>query len=238
MKRREQGVKCGVLVVALSGAAAVFAEPAEEELFIKPGSFTGCIVLVNQQKRLSAKDVAEVAAFFAKETECNVMVAEKGDGAQIVLTVIDDAKEPKMLVASEDHWGKVNVAKLVDDLPGEGARKKFFASRGRKLIIKALSLLCGGGGSSFEGNIMNAVTVRDFDGFKEQLPMDMLDKYDRYLKRVGVTKKQAATYAEACAEGWAPSPKNDVQKKIWDEVHTIPSKPIKIEYNEKRDKGK
>ena len=65
------------------------------------------------------------------------------------LYLIDDPKEPTVLLATEDHWGRLNVAKLVDDLPGENAKKKFFVPRARKMMIKSLSLLMGGGSSQF-----------------------------------------------------------------------------------------
>ena len=44
------------------------------------------------------------------------------------------------------------------------------------------------------------------------------------------------TYRQACQEGWAPAPKNDEQKAIWNQVHAIPDKPIKIEFDPKRGK--
>lgn len=199
---------------------------------IRRGTFAGKVAIVNAQTRLPDADCAKVAAMFAKATDCNIAVAADGTGAQVVVTVIDDPKEPTMLLAPEDHWGKVNVAKLVDDLPGEGAKVKFFGSRARKMIAKALSILCGGGASSFPGNIMNAATLRDLDAVEEQIPVDQADKYMKYLARLGVTRKEMVTYYRACKEGWAPAPTNDIQRRVWektyDEKEKGPANAIRI----------
>lgn len=202
---------------------------------VKPGTFTGKVSIINQQSRLTAADCEAIAAIFAKETKCNI-VADAGENATIKLYLIDNAKEPVMLVAPEDHWGKLNLARIVDDLPGERAKEKFFTSRARKMIIKTLSLLMGGGSSQFPGNIMNAATMKQLDQCEELIPVDMVENYTIYLKAVGVKPAEMTTYRKACREGWAPTPTNDVQKAIWNDIRQLPSKPIKIEFDPKRGK--
>ena len=44
------------------------------------------------------------------------------------------------------------------------------------------------------------------------------------------------TYAAACRMGWAPPPTNDIQRVIWDKVHAVPAKPMKIEFDPKTGK--
>lgn len=53
-------------------------------------------------------------------------------------------------------------------------------------------------------------------------------------KAYGINTIAIATYRTACQQGWAPAPTNDVQKAIWDEVHTLPSEPIKIKPESKK----
>lgn len=195
---------------------------------VKPGSYTGLIAIVNNQGKVPDAECEKVAALFAKNTRCNFKVTKDPAGAKAVLTVIDDPKEPKILVAPMEGWAKVNVADIVGDLPTQEAKDRFFAERARKLMIKALSMLCGGAASSYPGNIMSASSVRQLDTAKELFPIDVLQRFDKYLKTIGVTPKVMTTYRKAAQEGWAPAPTNDVQKKIWDYVHTIPSKPITI----------
>ena len=42
------------------------------------------------------------------------------------------------------------------------------------------------------------------------------------------------TYKEACEEGWAPAPTNEIQKAIWDKVRATPKNPMKIEFDPKK----
>ena len=152
----------------------------------------------------------------------------------VVVVVVDDETTPAMLVAPEDHWGVVNVAKLVDDLPTEKAKTRFIGSRTTKEAIRAFSLLCGGGSSQFPGNMMNATSLRKLDTTVDSIPVDMVGYYQEYLKTLGVTVRATTNYKTACREGWAPAPTNDVQKAIWDKVHAMPSEPLKIKPEEKK----
>ena len=201
---------------------------------VKPGSFQGKIAIINRQTKLAAEDIAEVTKELAKETGCNFVVADDDKGAVIALTVVDDASAPKLLVAPDDRWGKVNVAKLTDDLPAEDAKAKFFKPRARKMIIRAVSLLCGGGSSQYRGNIMSSATLRELDLAPEKIPADMLERYAKYLEKIGVTRMEKVPYLTACREGWAPAPTNEIQKAIWDKVKEVPANPIKIEFDPKK----
>ena len=202
---------------------------------VRPGTFTGKVAIISQQSKLPHADCEAVAKMLAELTQCNI-VAEADEKASIKLYLIDAPKEPVMLLAPEDHWGKLNLARMVDDLPGDRAKEKFFASRARKMIIKSLSLLMGGGSSQFPGNIMNATTMRELDQCQEIVPVDMVDNYTAYLKAIGVKPAEKTTYRKACREGWAPQPTNDVQRTIWNQVHQVPDKPITIEFDPKKDK--
>ena len=51
----------------------------------------------------------------------------------------------------------------------------------------------------------------------------------------GCQHGKRAVYRKACMDGWAPAPTNEYQKAIWDQVHAIPTKPIKIEFDPKTD---
>ena len=203
-------------------------------LCVNPKSYQGRVVIVNGQTRLAESNLVAVAKMFADATKCNFGVAAEAQDAQIALTVIDDPKEPVMLLAPMDRWGKVNLARIVDDLPAKSAKEKFFASRARKLVAQALSILCGGGASDYPSNLMNAATLRELDLELEQVPYDMLTKYGKYLPQIGVTKEETATYIQACRQGWAHSPTNERQKLIWEKVHALPKNPMKIEFDSKK----
>ena len=46
--------------------------------------------------------------------------------------------------------------------------------------------------------------------------------------KLGIKRIRWLTYRDACQRGVAPEPANAEQKAIWDEVHAIPTEPIKI----------
>ena len=248
-------MKLSSFMLAIVPVAVLLADEAalsKEELryrrtggeIVKRGTYTGKVLFANTQKKLPASEIGgvcrEIESAVNVRMEC-IETAEKNParllrdkGANAVLIVVDDPGSPILLVAPEDRWAIVNMAKLVDDLPGANAKSKFFVPRARKEIIKGFSLMCGGGSSQFPDNIMNTASVRELDMVKEQIPADMIEFWTRFLGRIGVTAKEMTTYKTACREGWAPTPTNDVQKAIWDKVHATPKNPMKIEFDPKK----
>jgi len=210
----------------------------------RPDSFRGKVVFVDTQSRVGFANVDLAASTLREATECNIVAAQAPAGkpedflrsmdAAVVVVVVDDEATPAMLVAPEDHWGVVNVARLVGDLPTEKAKSRFIGTRTTKEVIRAFSLLCGGGSSQFPGNMMNATSLRKLDTTVDTIPVDMVSYYQEYLRTLGVTVRAVTDYKTACREGWAPAPTNDVQKAIWEKVHAAPSAPMKIEFDPKK----
>ena len=231
-----------VLIAAITVCESPFADAARCDRIakaggelIRQGTFTGKVSVVNQQSRLPSSDCEAIARMLADLTQCNITV-DTGNSAMIELYLIDDPKAPILLLAPEDHWGKLNMGRIVDDLPSDKAKAKFFVPRARKMILKALSLLMGGGSSQFPGNVMNAATMRDLDHAEENVPIDMIDFYVTYLKTLGIKPAEKTTYRKACKEGWAPAPPNEFQRAIWNKVHKIPDRPLTIEYDPQKDR--
>lgn len=198
---------------------------------VKRGSFTGCVAIIDEQSELDHTNVVMVAKLLAESTLCNVIATiDRHCSANFTIRIVSDDRTPVMLLAPEDKWAVVNVKHIADDVHSIQDRDALFASRSRKEIIKAFSLLCGGGSSQFPGNLMNTPDLKSLDSTPEQIPMDMVGYYQSYLNAHGVTPKEMTTYKVACREGWAPLPTNDEQKVIWDRVHEIPREPIKIKF--------
>lgn len=216
---------------------------------VQPGSKKGSVVFLDQQKRISHSVVASVAekltnisriqvrSVVSRKGE-NVIEATKANDAVLGIAVVDDPASPVMLVAPEERWATVNVTKLAVGRDGIEIPVDVLASRVVKELMRAYAYLCGGVRSQFEGNLVNVNSISQLDSVDDGLPLDMVKRFEKYLSGVGVTPERIATYRSACKEGWAPQPTNDIQKAIWEKIHQIPTKPIKIEYNEKRDKGK
>ena len=70
------------------------------------------------------------------------------------------------------------------------------------------------------------------------MAVDMAQKYEVYLPKVGVTPPYTVTYSRAYAEGWAPDPTNKFQRAVVERIKAkqgaTPAKGLKIEYDPKR----
>jgi len=158
------------------------------------------------------------------------LVAQANVGAGVV--IVDDAKLPMILVAPDRKWTILNVAQIKADAPSP---EKLF-ERFNKLYWCAIARALGAGISSYAGCVLVPFsTVAEIDAIKATKPCPepfnkMIDTGNAY----GIKTLSIATYRTACEKGWAPQPTNDVQKAIWDEVHAIPQKPMKIEFDPKK----
>ena len=152
---------------------------------------------------------------------------------ELSLYVIDDASMPMSLVAPEGRWAFVNVAKLAE---GRGEKPAFFEARVKKEMARVGCILLGGIGSAYRHNLLSFVASADgLDEFTDDtLPVDGLQRCQQYLLQMGVKPWRTVSYRKACEEGWAPAPTNDVQKVIWDKVHAMPTEPIKIKPETKK----
>ena len=210
----------------------------------RPGSRKGMIAFINTQSRLTETNIMFVADSIAAKTRYSVRYirSSKGEplslkasaGADVAVVVTDDPNAPAFLYAPEERYVVVNTAKLDSGLKTDEAKAKFFDARGRKQLLRAFAFVCGGWLSQFPGNIMEAKDIADLDLSAESLPADTLGKTKVYLTKVGVTAAQKLPYSLACREGWAPAPTNDIQKAVWDKVHSVPKNPIKIEFDPKK----
>lgn len=215
---------------------------------IRPGSQQGRIAFVNAQRRIDAKFISEAPVKIEKATRFNVTFEDYADkvnaenaaavlaklGATVAVFVVDEPVAPTMLVAPEDRWAIVNVAKLAADKAGDA----FVSARVRKEMVRAYVQLCGGASSQYPGTILGAIKKpSDLDEFADvKLPLDVVGRTVKYMPNLGVTRAVVAEYYEACEKGWAPAPTNEYQKAIWDDFHKQPTKGLEIKYDAKKGK--
>ena len=80
-------------------------------------------------------------------------------------------------------------------------------------------------------------SLSDLDNIQsEAVSPEPASKIQKHLLRLGIKPFKRVTYKQACREGWAPPPANEFQKAIWDEIHKLPSNPIKIEFDPSKGK--
>ena len=212
---------------------------------VKPNTQRGKIVFINTQKEVSSKAFKDLAIGYSHVSGYN-FVCEESEfadpeilkakcAADVAIIIVADDKKPAMLAAIEDQWAVVNVRKLLSGLADDAARTKFWPGRCQKEVLRAFIAVSGGLTSDYPNNILSVEKLSDLDLYGAFIPADAMRGIRKTLGAIGVTPVVKASYKNACQQGWAPPPTNDVQKAIWDKVHTIPTKPIKIEFDPKTD---
>jgi len=203
----------------------------------KPNTQKGHIIFANCQTTADIHLLKDAAKNFEDEL-CIEINVENGAFqfpnprllAPATLFLIDDASLPTLLSAPEDGWAFVNVAKLGrNDDP-------FFESRVTKEISRGFAILCGAFMSQYANPLVSCITKPEqLDAIeKATLPFDSLIRIPTYLDGYGISPYEPYSYMDACQEGFAPAPTNEVQQAIWDKVHAIPSNPMKIEFDPKK----
>lgn len=203
----------------------------------EPGVQKGKLVYVNCQKAADAAIIKNHAAYFAKELKIEIETAEgafdlakpelRGDAS---LFIVDDPKLPMSLFAPEAKWGMINVSPLKTE------KAAFFEARVKKELTRGFCFLAGAVASQYPEALTEGVTKpEDLDRYVDEiLPIDIMQRFPTYLKGYGIAPYRLISYRKACQAGWAPNPTDDVQRVIWNKVHEVPTKPIKIEYDSKK----
>lgn len=201
---------------------------------------TGRVIRVVNRQRIVARELVERTAEEISDSSgfaIEVIDDPATDGrTEIAIELVDTVVDPTLMIAPEDKLGRINVSRLVADKPSG----ILLEARFQKEFWRALAMTMGAANSNFKPSVMrNVFSLADLDADPARVPCpEVIDKVQKTAYQLSVARRHKVSYKRACREGWAPQPTNDIQKAIWKEVHEIPSKPIKIEFNEKRDKGK
>ena len=206
----------------------------------KPGSKRGKIVYVNAQRRAKTEWMREQIKEINGKLHYDIEIMD-GEfslpspklAAEANLFIVDDPALPSLLAAPENRWVAVNVAGLAS---GEGEKPQFFEARVKKSLTRGFCLLAGAQDSGFKMSLMGCMTKpEELDAHVDsRLPVDVIKRFGPYLEGYGVKPEKIVSYRKACEEGWAPQPTNDIQKAVWDDVHAMPTEPIKIKPEEKK----
>lgn len=149
--------------------------------------------------------------------------------ARVALVSKDGA--PILLCAPDEGWSVVNVKPLLRDNPNEFA----FRQRVQKETMRAMAYALGCGNSSARPCLMSeAETLTQLDALPRTFGPEPMAKTAHTARSRGAVARKFVSYRTACEQGWAATPTNDVQKAIWDEVHALPTAPIKIKPETKK----
>ena len=205
----------------------------------------GSFRFVNLQKQVPPESMEEIVGRLKQHFMSDFALVEGNgefsvEGAQGLLEknyatagvfIIDMANLPTILIAPEGRWAMVNVWALSAD----GAEKPKLVRRVRRELLRAFAALAGGGGSMDPLCVSRtATTLAELDALKSNdLTYEPLVRAEEALKAMGITPYRRTTYREACEEGWAPAPTNDIQKAVWDQIKADkergPTNPITIQ---------
>lgn len=216
------------------------------EFVTKPNSQKGKIAFINTQSEIKEEAFSSLAAEQAKHSGFNIVyekaaagapaALKAGSKADIAVIVVADDTTPALLAAVEDGWAVVNVRRVGEGLSTPEAKAKFLESRCQKEVLRAFATIGGGLSSQYPDNLMDITKLADLDLCGVFIPNDAERAMKKVLGARGVTPTFKAHYRQACMQGWAPAPTNDIQKAIWDKVHQLPTKPIQIKFDPKTDK--
>lgn len=241
-----------VVFAALSGFAALIClgemSPEERaklirinrEVFggfvVKPDPGNGHITIVNKQTRVSANVISRAVSYIQNFCNLPIVISKRADPtAGLSLYIRDEPGKPELsLYSPEQGWGMINIARLAD----ADTTDERLARRVRQQVARALSWLCGAGGSQYPHTLVAPIgSAKALDSFKdESLPPDVFARMRVYAEALGIRPVRKVPYSTACQEGWAPLPTNKEQRAIWEKVNKIPSEPMKIEFDPKRGK--
>ena len=203
------------------------------------------LVDARQKPTLTLDEVARVYKL-ATHLEAQVAKETRGDASPLAFAKgLVESRKPLMLVAviegsedlpalsvyPEERVGLVNADKLKG-----GDDPSLPEMRVSKEVWRAIGFVGGLGFSPEENDIMQPFyTIKEIDDSRYPFiqPMNMA-RMQKMWKRFGVKKERRIPYRVAVQEGWAAQPTNDYQKAVWDEVHAVPTEPIKIKPEEKK----
>lgn len=207
----------------------------------------GEVKFINLQKTVSNEIVTAISESIGKVLRINSGVEAKavdfditkaGDllaesKANACIFWADDPRLPMSLIAPESKWALLNIAALNADKPDMAKLNK----RAQKMAMRVSAILLGAATSKYRGSALESIqSVKDVDNMAGNVLLpDSLMAISNHLPKLGITQGRVIAYRRACMEGVAPSPTNDIQKAVWDQVHAIPTKPIKIEFDPKTD---
>ena len=212
----------------------------------KPNSAKGKVVILNAQKLVPAADIQPALDYIkgslhpemsmvdvdsVKLSNPKADIARTGGNVGVVLADAPDL--PMLVVAPESGWAVVNVAALKD------GKKDGLARRVRVELLRAFGLAAGCAFMSMDPVVLypNVLIPEDLDALKdESYGVFARTHIEKWLPLHGVTPWRVTTYDVACKEGWAHSPTNKFEQRIWNKIFAIPDKPLKIEYDPKKDK--
>lgn len=205
--------------------------------------------IINAQKAVSDKDIRaftlkmrmETLLAFQSRQEKPLTAEEARQTATAVLkepriaaglVIVDDPAKSAYIESAEGRWAILNVAALKVDRSNHPK----LVERCEKMLWRAAARALGVGYSNHDISVlMPFSSLEELDANNSLKPApDGINAFMNNAAAYGMTPLTIASYRTACRNGWAPAPTNDIQKAIWDEIHAMPTEPLKIKPETKK----
>lgn len=197
---------------------------------------TKVVSIVNDQTVVDVSVLARIASEMKDLLNVPVEVDAKAN-VGVVLKVCACEKLGPLVVLPDSATACVSVAKLSEDRPS----KALLEERLQKELWRGLIYALGGGNSFSPQCVMKQISgLKELDALsgKVACPEVFVSALEGAGK-LGIKPARRVSYRQACKEGWAPAPTNDVQRAVLERVKTEkgfeeqtrdPTKPIRIKY--------
>lgn len=148
----------------------------------------------------------------------NDLIAQSKDRTKVsaMIAVVDDPSLPQLLSAPDSRVSVINVRPLMADDPIDDILHK----RVWHMVYRGFGIAMGAAWSAQEAGLMRpAENLEDLDKITGRASApDSHFPIDAFCRANKVASGGVQTYRDACLDGWAPAPTNDIQKAIWEGV--------------------
>lgn len=192
---------------------------------------TKIVSIVDEQARVGEDTFSRIAV--EMETVLMIPVRVNADkDVAVTLKVCEMDNAWPLAVMPDNATAIVNVKALSADSPTQ----KALEGRVGKELWRGLVYTLGGGNTYARQCVMKQVTsLRNLDELDATTACpDAYARIGESAKMLGIRPTRRVTYRQACREGWAPAPTNEVQRAIWEKVHAVPKSPMRIEFDPKK----
>lgn len=220
-----------------SPMAKIIAKAKAEGGYLRGRVMTGNVVrIINKQKTVSSEPIEAMVedVFKLLHFAPEIVTEDPQDGRTAVSICMEDRDDGlTLLVAPENRTVSVNVRALNVDNP----QVDVLNARVRKELWRSLVYVMGGGNSQDGQDVMRVIlNPTDLDTSVNFLPSpEPFHAMTMTMDKLNVGRSGYVTYKQACLEGWAPAPKTELERKIWDENIKeglkAPTNPIKIKFD-------
>ena len=205
----------------------------------------GWVVAIDCRPSVNFSDYEQGSKFVAQElstiisnlvgTSFSVATAsdrQRETGANVAVFIIEDKNLPITLSCPEERWSMLNAAKVKADSPDN---KKFQRRMSILFQRQCCRVLGSDEAPGTETCFYTVLKLSDLDDIKStDLTLNSTTSITETMKHRGMEPIDWGTYRDACETGRAHMPTNDIQRKVWNEVHAAPKKPMKIVFDPKK----